>query len=103
MSRRDDDGAGDGGSEARRMIEGREHGGGVMGSTTGGRRSERELSSGQREGEGYRTAPSLRCSTGPLTRVGHVLDERDAAPTGLELLGRGRLRPLFLSPNSPIL
>ena len=35
VSRRDDDGAGDGGSEARRMIEG-EHGGGVMGSTTGG-------------------------------------------------------------------
>ena len=34
-----------------------------------------------------RTAPSLRCGTGPLARAGH-LDERDAAPTGLEHLGR---------------
>ena len=34
-----------------------------------------------------RTAPSMRCGTGPLARAGH-LDERDAAPTGLEHLGR---------------
>ena len=64
VSRRDDDGAGDGGSEARRMIEG-EHGGGGMGSTTGGRRSERELSSGQCEGEGHRTASFSWLRYGP--------------------------------------
>ena len=40
---------------------------------------------------------------GPLARVGH-LGERDAAPTGLEILGRaGAYVPLFLSPNLPIL
>jgi hypothetical protein len=69
--------------------------------TTGGRRSERELSSEQRETEGYRPAPLLRCSTGPLFRAGH-LDKRDAVPTGLEFLGRaGAYVPLFLSPNPP--
>ena len=40
LSRRDDDGAGNGSSEARRMIEG-EHGVGVMGSTTGGQQERR--------------------------------------------------------------
>ena len=42
------------------------------------------------------------CSTGPLFRAGH-LDERDAAPTGLELPGRGTYVPLFLFPNPPTL
>ena len=40
------------------------------------------------------------CGKGPLARVGH-LDERGAAPTGLELLGRGAYVPRFLSPNPP--
>jgi len=61
----------------------------------------RELSSEQREVEGYRTAPSLRCSTGPPSRAGH-LGERDASPNGLEFLGRGACAPLFLFPNPPL-
>jgi hypothetical protein len=42
------------------------------------------------------------CGKGPLARVGH-LDERGAAPTGLELLGQGAYVPRFLSPNPPSL
>ena len=41
----------------------------------------------------------MRGGTGPLARAGH-LDERDAAPTGLEHLGRS---PAFtFLPNSPL-
>jgi hypothetical protein len=50
--------------------------------------------------------PSLCCSrdcrTGPLPRAGN-LGERDAAPTGLELLGRGASVPPSFSPPVPIL
>ena len=45
--------------------------------------------------------PSLvGSSKGSLARVGH-LGERDAAPTGLEILGRGAYVSLFLSPILP--
>jgi hypothetical protein len=44
---------------------------------------------------------SATTAGGALTRVGH-LGERDAAPTGLELLFReGAYVPRFLSPTSP--
>ena len=44
---------------------------------------------------------SRDCSEGLISRVGH-LGERDAAPTGLELLGQGAYVSLFLSPNPPL-
>ena len=56
----------------------------------------------RRERKGSDFCVGNDCGKGPLARVDH-LGERDAAPTGLELLGRGAYVPLFLSPNPPIL
>ena len=52
----------------------------------------------RRERKGSDFCVGNDCGKGPLARVGH-LGERDAAPTGLEFLGRGAYVPLFLSPN----
>ena len=41
------------------------------------------------------------CGKGPLARVGH-LGERDAALTGLEILGRGAYVPSFSPPIPPL-
>ena len=58
----------------------------------------------ERIGARKRVPVSVSATTtgkGPLARAGH-LGERDAALTGLELLGRaGAFVPLFLSPISP--
>ena len=42
------------------------------------------------------------CGKGSLARAGHVPDERGAAPTCHELLGRGAYVPRFLSPSPPL-
>ena len=93
MSRRDDDGAGDGGSEAQRtMIEG-EHGGGTMGSTTGGGRREREARCSTSTGLGPRGMRVRHCPPGSVS-----LDPKIArGPSDHELFGRS---PAF-SPQSP--
>ena len=89
--RQDGDGAGGGSSEARRMLEGDDR-----------RRMTR--AGAERIGARKRVPVSVSATTtgkGPLARAGH-LGERDAALTGLELLGRaGAFVPLFLSPISP--
>ena len=55
----------------------------------------------RRERKGSDFCVGNDCGKGPLARVDH-LGERDAAPTGLELLGRGAYVPRFLSPNPPL-
>ena len=84
------DGAGGGSSEARRMLEGDDR-----------RRMTR--AGAERIGARKRVPVSVSATTtgkGPLARAGH-LGERDAALTGLELLGRaGAYVPPSFSPQS---
>ena len=88
--RQDGDGAGGGSSEARRMLEGDDR-----------RRMTR--AGAVRIGARKRVPVSVLATTtgkGPLARVGH-LGERDAAPTGLEILGRGAYVSPSFSPPIP--
>lgn len=115
--RPDGDGAGGGSSEAGRVLVAasqrrsasaagrrtRVSGRRWLGLTDDWRRMTRagvELSSAR---EGILTASFSWLQHGPLSRAG-LLDERDAAPAGLELLGRaGVYVPRFLFPNPPSL
>jgi hypothetical protein len=54
----------------------------------------------RRERKGSDFCVGNDCGKGPLARVGH-LGERDAAPTGLEILGRGAYVSPSFSPPIP--
>ena len=90
--RRAGDGAGGSSSEAG--------GSNWRGRTDDWRRSKRagvELNSVRARVIGLRHL--VGCGTGPLTRTGHF-DERDAAPSDLELIGRSPASSLPQSPHS---
>jgi hypothetical protein len=116
----DGDGAGGGSSEAGRVLVAASR----KGSASAAMKRSRQKNRGQRqamarfdrrpaadeasgsyadwrERKGSDFCVGNDCGKGPLARAGH-LGERDAAPTGLEFLGRGTYVSLFLSPNPPL-